>query len=120
MGSASSSPWNLAWSRRRRTHTPVSGFRALVRKTALLNLGIVLSALVAWALLARPEEYLILPLLVLMVSIVLWSATFAISGCVSLYRVFWGPGKWVPRQPPPRLNGGGSIGVGDPWLDEPA
>jgi hypothetical protein len=99
-----------------RTPIPASGFRGLVRETALLNLGILLSALAIGAYLGSPANFLILLFLVPMVSILLWSASFAISGFVSLSPIFWGQGLWERR---PRYQEGGGD-VGDDWLDGPA
>ena len=99
-----------------RTPVPASGFRGLVRKTALLNLGIILSALAIAASLGRPAAFLIIVVFVPMISIVLWAATFAVSAFVSLSRIFWEQGVRGRR---PRSHTG--VGdVGDEWLDGPA
>src|SRR4051812_43370017 len=118
MGSASSPAVKSDWKGRGRTPIPERGPLGLVRKTALLNLGILLSALAIGAYLGSPANFLILLFLVPMVSIVLWSATFAISAFVSLSRIFWEQGLRGTRRSPRHRTGGG--GGGDPWLDGPA
>jgi hypothetical protein len=117
MRSAPSSSMKSAFKGRGRMAAPASGFPRLVRKTALLNLGMVLSCLAIGAHLGRPASLVILLLIVPMVSIILWSATFAISAFVALFRIFCGQGLRSSRQGPrPTAHGGG---VGDEWLDGP-
>jgi len=118
MGTASSSAMKTALKRRGRTPIRALGFREFVRKTALLNLGVVLSSLAIGAHPRRPSDFVILLFLATMVSIVAWSVTFAISALVSLSRVFRAQGTSGPRQSHRHPAGGG--GVGDPWLDGPA
>src|SRR4051794_3899391 len=118
MGTATSSTMKSARTGQSRTPIPMSGFGGLVRKTALLNLGIILSATAIAATLRRPASFLIIAFVVPMVSVVLWATTFAISAFVSLCRIFWGQGLRGTRRSPRHLTGGG--GVGDPWLDGPA
>jgi hypothetical protein len=96
---------------------PASGHEGLVRKTALLNLGVILSALVIGASLGSRAIVLILLFLVPLISIVLWSTTFAISAFVSLARIFWGQGSRRSGAFPQHPAGRG--GVRDEWLDGP-
>jgi hypothetical protein len=102
---------------RGRTGVPSSGHAGLIRKTALLNLGIILSALVMGAYLGSRVGLLILLCIVPLISIVLWSATFAISAFVLLIRIFWGQASRLPRSFPRYPTA--ESGVGDEWLDGP-
>jgi hypothetical protein len=115
MEATSSSTVKSVLEQRGRTAIPMRGPLGLVRKTVLLNLGIILSALAIAATLGRPAAFLIITILVPMVSIVLWAATFAISAFVSILRIFRRQDLWEPR---PQYQAG--TGVGDEWLDGPA
>lgn len=101
-----------------RSDEPNRSGLGLCSKTTLLNLGIVLSALPIAALAGGPEAIVPAVAPVAILSIAVWSATFAISAFVALSRIFWGLGLWGPRRSPRHPAGLG--GVGDEWLDGPA
>jgi hypothetical protein len=98
--------------------TPSPSFRAIVRKSALLNLGMILSGLVMAAYLGRPDAFRSIGILMGLMSVVLWAATFAISAFVRIARIFWMQGVRASRQPSAHATGGG--GLVDEWLDGPA
>jgi hypothetical protein len=95
-------------------HTIGPGFRGLVRRTLLLNFGILLSAL-AMGLLSGKASILGLVLGVVVTTAVLWCATFAISSFVWIGQVFWRPRVLDPKQRPRHAARAG--GVRDEWLD---
>lgn len=94
-----------------------SGFRALVRRTVLLNLGIALPVLLTGLCLDGPESFLMVLVLLPSVSLILWSATFSIAGFVALCRVFSREGVAAARPLP--AQGARVGGVVDDWLDGP-
>ncbi|MHC5541071.1 hypothetical protein ACYOEI_22850 [Singulisphaera rosea] len=92
---------------------PAPNFRRLVWKSALLNFGIFLSALpLAWFMGGSKAIAPALRLL-LVVSLVVWSATFTISAFMSLCWIFRSQ-----RQRRLRASSTGG-GVADNWLDGP-
>lgn len=92
---------------------PAPNLRRLVWKSALLNFGIFLSALpLAWFMGGTKVIAPALGLL-LVVSLFVWSATFAISAFLSLCWIFRSQNQ---RRLQPSTNG---IGVADNWLDGP-
>jgi hypothetical protein len=105
------------WKGRELDGVPPPSLRSLVRKSALLNLGILLSGLPLAAAYGGPDA--ILPTLVLLaaVSLIVWVATFAGFSLVSLWRIFRCQGTGVPRRPSRPT--GGSEGLSDDWLDGP-
>jgi hypothetical protein len=100
--------------RRGQTHAFGPGFRGLVRRTMLLNLGIFLSALVMGMLWGK-TSVLGLVLLLVVTSTVLWTITFAISSFVWIGQVFWKDRVLDPK--PPRRRLPTARGVTDEWLD---
>jgi hypothetical protein len=90
------------------------GFRGLVRRTLLLNLGFAISALVMFVLLGQ-RSALLVAILLLVISAILWSATFAVSSFIWLGQAFCGQHaprrKQLPRPSPM------AAGVRDDWLD---
>jgi hypothetical protein len=96
------------------THGIGPGFRGLVRRTLLLNFGIVLSALAMGSLWGKASA-LGLALVVLVTTAVLWCATFAISSFVWIGQVFWRPRVPDAKQRPRHAVRAG--GVRDEWLD---
>jgi hypothetical protein len=110
-----SSKWDWASLQAGPPPSPPS-FRAIVRKTALLNLGMILSGLAMAAYLGRADAAILI--LVGLMSVVLWAATFAISAFVTLARIFWMQGARAPRHRTARATSGG--GLVDEWLDGPA
>jgi hypothetical protein len=96
------------------THAIGPGFRGLVRRTLLLNSGIVLSALamgILWGKASAPG----LVLLLVATTAVLWCATFAISAFVWIGQVFWRPRVLDSKQRPRRTTR--AAGMHDEWLD---
>jgi hypothetical protein len=91
------------------------GFHGLVRRTLLLNCGILLSTLVMGIFL-DDRGFRGVVLLLLVTTAILWCATFAIAPLVWLWQVFGWPGardsKPLRRQPPI------ADGVADEWLDD--
>lgn len=89
--------------------------QSIVRKSALLNLAIVLTSCPVLLFVGGPKAAV--PTLAIMagISILVWSATFALFSFVSLVRIFWTPDPSVKRggsHPP-------AEGVSDHWLDGP-
>src|SRR5438874_1383751 len=102
MGMASSSVRKSdspAWGR---TSIRVAGFREFVRKTTLLNLGVVLSSLAIGAYPRRPAEFVIILFLVTTISGVAWSASLAISALATLPRIIRTHGVLRPSHSPRR------------------
>ena len=92
-----------------------SGFLGLVHRTALLNLGIMLSALAVGVFTDSRENFLILFVLLPSVSLVLWSATFALSSFAALGQVFRRQGSGAAQEPAGHSCRRG--GLGDDWVD---
>jgi hypothetical protein len=90
----------------------------LVRKSALLNAGIVLSALPMAALMGGPGALGPTGVLLAAVSVFLWAATFAAFSAMSLSRIFRQQASTAARRPSRRP--GGRDGVADRWMDGPA
>src|SRR5690348_5486431 len=88
--------------------------RNLIRKSALLNLAVVLTAFPVLAAAGGPLA--VLPALVVMaaISTIIWIATFAAFSFVSTTRLFRGPGARRKRRAPRPTTG---VGVEDEWLD---
>jgi hypothetical protein len=94
-----------------------STLRSIVRKSALLNLAIVLTSFPVLVCAGGPNA--VVPTLAIMagISAVIWAATFAIYSFISLTRLFMTPvtsGKQL--DPPHPAN---DIGVADRWMDSP-
>jgi len=98
--------------------SPAPGLRSIVRKSALLNLTIVLTSFPVLVLAGGPRA--VMPVLAIMVgiSILIWTATFALFSFVSLARIFATPVSSVARRELPRR--AEQTGVADRWLDGPA
>jgi hypothetical protein len=96
---------------------PASSFRRIIYKSALLNVVIVLTSFPVLVLLGGPKA--VVPTLAIMtgVTVLIWSATFALFSCVALGRILWtafsSGTRRKPRFPARRA------GVADRWLDEP-
>jgi hypothetical protein len=88
--------------------------RTLVWKSALLNLGIILTTLPVLVAAGGPRA--IVPTLVIVgaVSAVVWTSTFAIFAFVSLYRIFQTQLALGTRT---FRNRSVTTGVDDKWLD---
>jgi hypothetical protein len=93
------------------------GLRSVARKSALLNVVIVLTAFPV--LVAAGGPLAVYPALAIMagISLLIWTATYTLYFCVALLRLCWTPassGKRRDRQRPAE-----QAGVGDRWLDGP-
>jgi hypothetical protein len=88
---------------------------SVVRKSALLNLVIVLTSFPVLVFEVGPKA--VIPALVLMagISVLVWTATFTVFFFVSLGRVFSAPVPSTARRSP--LHQAEGSGVADRWLD---
>ena len=93
---------------------PAPSLRRTVRKSALLNLVIVLTSLPVLILEGGPK--VIVPTLEIMagISVLIWTATFALFSLASLPRIFRAPESLGRRQGPREPAEG--AGIDDPWL----
>jgi hypothetical protein len=97
--------------------SPAPSLRSLVRKSALLNVVIVLTSFPVLVLGGGPKA--VVPTLAIMagISVVIWTATFALFSFASLARIFWTPVSPVTmRDPPPPAE---EPTITDRWLDGP-
>lgn len=97
--------------------SPAPSLRSTVRKSALLNLTIVLTSFPVLVLAGGPQA--VGPVLAIMagISIVIWTTTFTLFSFVSLARIFWTPVSSVAR--PELSRRAEQTGVADRWLDGP-
>ena len=94
---------------------PPLRLRDLARKSALLNLGIVATAVPAALLIFDPRGWVVAAVAVGLVSLVVWSVTFAVFSVRSVARIYA-----VQNQIRDRRAARGPGPVGDRWLDGPA
>ena len=100
-----------------RNEPPAPCLRSIVRKSALLNVAIVLTSFPVLVFAGGPKA--VIPALAIMagISFLIWTATFTLYFFVSLPGIYWTPvgsGKRRdPRQPAEEA------GVADRWLDGP-
>jgi hypothetical protein len=96
---------------------PAPSLRSIVRKSALLNLVIVLTSCPVLIFEGGPKA--VVPTLEIMagISVVIWTATFALFSLGSLPRIFRTPASSVKRPDPHHL--AEDAGVADRWLDRP-
>ncbi len=97
--------------------SPAVRLRRIVRKSALLNVVIVLTSFPVLVLAGGPRA--VVPALAIMagITLVIWTVTFALFSCVSIGRLLWITFSHGPRRKPavtPR-----TVGLGDRWLDGP-
>jgi hypothetical protein len=97
--------------------SPASRFRRIVRKSALLNVVIVLTSLPVLVLAGGPGA--IVPALAVMtgITLVIWTVTFALFSCASIGRLLWTMSSSGTRRKPSVA--ARRVGVGDRWLDGP-
>jgi hypothetical protein len=97
--------------------SPVASLRSIVRKSALLNLVIVLTSFPV--LIFEGGVRAVVPTLEIMagITVLIWTATFALFSLVSLPRLFRPPVSSVTRRDP--LPSVEDAGVADRWLDGP-
>jgi hypothetical protein len=96
---------------------PAPSLRRVVRKSALLNLAIVLTSFPVLAFAAGPKA--LVPILQLEAGItaVIWAATFSLFSFASLSRLFGAPQPRKKLADP--LRPASDTGVADRWLDSP-
>ncbi len=96
---------------------PALSLKSVVRKSALLNLAIVLTSFPVLAFAAGPQA--LVPILKLMgaITALIWAATFSLFSVASLARLFATPAPRGKRVDP--LRPASETGVGDRWLDSP-
>ena len=94
-----------------------ASLRSIVRKSALLNLTIILTSFPVLVFAGGPKA--VVPTLAIMagLSVLIWTATFTLFSLVSLARIFWTPVSSVARRGSPHP--AEKVGVADPWLDGP-
>jgi hypothetical protein len=97
--------------------SPAPSLRSVARKSALLNLVIVLTSCPVLIFAGGPKA--VVPTLEIMagISVLIWTATFTLFSFVSLARIFWTPVSTVKRSDPPHPTN--EAGVADRWLDGP-
>ncbi len=97
--------------------SPAPSLRSIVRKSALLNLTIVLTSFPVLVLARGPQA--VVPTLAIMagISFLIWTTTFTLFSFVSLARIFWTPVSSVARRELPHR--AEQTGVADRWLDGP-
>jgi hypothetical protein len=97
--------------------SPALTLRSVVRKSALLNLVSVLTSFPVLIVAGGPKA--VVPSLVIMagISVLIWTATFALFSLGSLLRIFKTPVSSVTWRDP--LHPAEEAGVADRWLDGP-
>jgi hypothetical protein len=88
----------------------------LVRKSAYLNLGVLLSAAVMAGLQRGPDAVAAVGALVVIISAILWAVTLVVVLSVWLLRLFWRLDAVIRRQQ--RRRGVDQGDLRDRWLDE--
>ena len=93
------------------------GLRSVARKSALLNLVIVLTSFPVLVLAGGPGA--VIPTLAIMagITVVVWTLTFALFSCISIGRLLWALFSSGARRKPSVA--ASRVGVGDRWLDGP-
>ena len=97
--------------------SPATDLRGIVRKSALLNVVIVLTAFPVLVFAGGPKAVVLTLAIMAGISFLIWTATFALFSFVSLARIFWTPvttGKRRDSSHPAE-----KAGVADRWLDGP-
>jgi hypothetical protein len=96
---------------------PALTLRSVVRKSALLNLVIVLTSFPVLVLAGGRQA--VVPSLKIMagISVLIWTATFALFSFASLPRLFRTPASFGIRRDP--SHPAEEAGVADRWLDGP-
>jgi hypothetical protein len=91
--------------------------RRIVRKSALLNLAIFVTSFPVLVMAGGPNA--VVPAVVLMggISVLIWTATFALFPFISLAAIFRTPISPMAKSDPPHP--AASAGLADRWLDEP-
>jgi hypothetical protein len=97
--------------------SPASSLRSIVRKSALLNLVIVLTSFPVLVFAGGPDA--VVPALAIMAGItfLIWTATFTLFSFASLARTVWTAISSETKCDPP--DPAEEAGVADRWLDGP-
>lgn len=92
---------------------------SLVRKSVLLNLGIVVTALPVLALAGNVQT--LIPTLVVLgaISVFIWTATFTTVSLVSVAKIFEVQRTHAATATPAHRNRETTLGVADKWMDSP-
>jgi hypothetical protein len=95
--------------------SPAPRLRSIVRKSALLNVVIVLTSFPVLVFAGGPKA--VVPTLKLMtgISVLIWITTFALFSLVTFPQIFRTPVSTVKRSD--SLDPGNETGVDDRWLD---
>lgn len=97
---------------------PPPSLRNIVRKSALLNVVIILTSFPVLVFAAGPRAVVPTLKLMLGISLLIWIVTFALFSLVTFPRLFRTPGSNVKRND--SLDQANETAVDDRWLDEPA
>ena len=91
--------------------------RSIVRKSALLNIAIVLTAFPVLIFAGGPKA--VAPTLAIMagISVLIWTPTFTLFSLIALARIIWTLVSSLKRSDPP--DWAEETGVPDRWLDGP-
>ena len=100
------------------SESPAPSLRSIIRKSALLNLVIVLTSCPVLVLAGGPKAVVSTLEIMAGISILIWTATFALFSLVSIPRIFRAPRSFLTTRKPP--NPPQATGVADRWLDGPA
>jgi hypothetical protein len=74
--------------------------RSVVRKSALLNIVVVLTSAPVLLVEGGPKAIVVTLEIMAGISIVIWTATYALYSLVTLPWIFWTPASLVKRQDP--------------------
>jgi len=98
--------------------SPAPSLRSIIRKSALLNVVIVLTSCPVLVYAGGPKA--VVPILKIMavISGLIWTTTFALFSLVTLPRIIGTPVSTVKRSE--SLHPADEAGVADRWLDGPA
>jgi len=99
------------------SESPASSFRRIIQKSLLLNVVIVLTSFPVLVLAGGQRA--VIPTLAIMagITLMIWTATFALFSCVSIGRLLWSTfSSGTRRKPQGRAK---QAGVADRWLDAP-
>ena len=80
---------------------PASSFRRIVRKSALLNVVIVLTSFPVLVLAGGPRVVVPTLTIVTGITLMIWTASFALFSCVSTGRLLWTTFSSGTRRKPP-------------------
>ena len=92
--------------------------RSVVRKSALLNIVIVLTSCPILIFEGGPKAVAVTLEIMAGITILIWVATFALFSLVTLPRIFRTPVSRLKRSD--TLNPASEMGVADRWIDRPA